>query len=104
MGVHKVKRAVGCRFYQARNFCESGNMNLNTEKAVLGWLFYCGKDVYYQPISIPQNTHVIIYSQTMNENESNNSGKCPVPHGESASVGKCPVMHGGNTAAGTDNM
>lgn len=35
----------------------------------------------------------------MNEQEANQPGKCPFPHGEMpVSTGKCPVMHGGNTS------
>lgn len=38
----------------------------------------------------------------MNDNDANQSGKCPFPHGDvatPATTGKCPVMHGGNTSA-----
>ncbi len=37
----------------------------------------------------------------MNENEVNNPGKCPFPHGETtpAPAGKCPVVHGSNSSA-----
>ena len=37
-------------------------------------------------------------------NQTNDSSKCPVNHGDSASTGKCPVMHGSNTSAGSKPM